>query len=133
MPTAINAATAATIANALSTPLIEAATGAGAGRRGAVAGAGFATVVAGAAVARDGGGAAIGAGVPGDGAPIVVGAAVGPPGGSVGNLIVGAAEGFGGRFMRTVSFLGSVGSAITQNAYLEVDLRMLEMGVFVTV
>ncbi len=33
-------------------------------------------------------------------------APVGPPGGSVGNLIVGAAEGFGGRLMRTVSFLG---------------------------
>ena len=33
-------------------------------------------------------------------------APVGPPGGSVGNLIVGAAEGLGGRLMRTVSFLG---------------------------
>jgi hypothetical protein len=33
-------------------------------------------------------------------------APVGPPGGSVGNLMVGAAEGFGGRLMRTVSFLG---------------------------
>jgi len=32
--------------------------------------------------------------------------AVGPPGGSVGNLIVGAAEGLGGKLMRTVSFLG---------------------------
>ena len=31
---------------------------------------------------------------------------VGPPGGSVGSLIVGAAEGLGGRFIRTVSFLG---------------------------
>ena len=30
----------------------------------------------------------------------------GPPGGSVGNLIVGAAEGLGGRLIRTVSFLG---------------------------
>jgi len=36
-----------------------------------------------------------------DGAP-----AEGPPGGSVGNLMVGAAEGFGGKLMRTVSFLG---------------------------
>jgi hypothetical protein len=42
-----------------------------------------------------------------------VGAAVGkpgppdgPPGGRVGSLIVGAAEGFGGKLMRTVSFLG---------------------------
>jgi hypothetical protein len=31
---------------------------------------------------------------------------VGAPGGSVGNLIVGAAEGLGGKLMRTVSFLG---------------------------
>jgi hypothetical protein len=37
----------------------------------------------------------------GNGAP-----ADGPPGGSVGNFIVGAAEGFGGRLIRTVSFLG---------------------------
>jgi hypothetical protein len=29
-----------------------------------------------------------------------------PPGGRVGNLIVGAAEGFGGKLMRTVSFFG---------------------------
>ena len=34
------------------------------------------------------------------------GTPVGPAGGSVGNLIVGAAEGFGGKLMRTVSFLG---------------------------
>jgi hypothetical protein len=31
---------------------------------------------------------------------------VGPPGGNVGSLIVGAAEGLGGRLMRTVSFFG---------------------------
>jgi hypothetical protein len=30
----------------------------------------------------------------------------GPPGGNVGNLMVGAADGFGGKLMRTVSFLG---------------------------
>lgn len=30
----------------------------------------------------------------------------GPPGGRVGSLMVGAAEGFGGKLMRTVSFLG---------------------------
>jgi hypothetical protein len=30
----------------------------------------------------------------------------GAPGASVGNLIVGAAVGFGGKLMRTVSFLG---------------------------
>jgi len=33
-------------------------------------------------------------------------APVGPPGGSVGNLMVGAAVGLGGKLMRTVSFLG---------------------------
>ena len=33
-------------------------------------------------------------------------APVGPPGGNVGSLIVGAADGLGGRLMRTVSFLG---------------------------
>ena len=38
-----------------------------------------------------------------DGAP---GPPAGPPGGSVGSLIVGAAEGLGGKLMRTVSFLG---------------------------
>jgi len=42
----------------------------------------------------------VGAGLP------EVAAAAGPPGGNVGNLIVGAAEGFGGRLMRTVSFFG---------------------------
>jgi hypothetical protein len=33
-------------------------------------------------------------------------APVGPPGGNVGSLMVGAADGLGGRLMRTVSFLG---------------------------
>ena len=33
-------------------------------------------------------------------------AAAGPPGGNAGNLIVGAAVGFGGKLIRTVSFLG---------------------------
>jgi hypothetical protein len=37
---------------------------------------------------------------------MALGAPVGPPGGSVGNLMVGAAVGFGGKLMRTVSFLG---------------------------
>jgi hypothetical protein len=41
-----------------------------------------------------------------DGRGGALAAPVGPPGGSVGNLIVGAAEGFGGKLMRTVSFLG---------------------------
>jgi hypothetical protein len=35
-----------------------------------------------------------------------LGAPVGPPGGSVGSLMVGAVDGFGGKLMRTVSFLG---------------------------
>ena len=34
------------------------------------------------------------------------GAPLGPPGGKVGSLIVGAAEGLGGKLIRTVSFLG---------------------------
>jgi hypothetical protein len=37
---------------------------------------------------------------------MATGAPVGPPGGSVGNLIVGAAVGLGGKLIRTVSFLG---------------------------
>ena len=41
-----------------------------------------------------------------DGSGGVLGAPVGPPGGSVGSLMVGAAEGFGGKLMRTVSFFG---------------------------
>ena len=59
----------------------------GAGGAGACAGA--------AAVLSAGAGAAAAAGPP-----------LGPPGGRVGNLIVGAAEGLGGRLMRTVSFFG---------------------------
>jgi hypothetical protein len=34
------------------------------------------------------------------------GAPLGPPGGNVGSLIVGAADGFGGKLIRTVSFFG---------------------------
>ena len=41
--------------------------------------------------------------MPMDGA---VAAAAGPPGGRVGSLIVGAADGLGGKLMRTVSFFG---------------------------
>ena len=40
------------------------------------------------------------------GGGVALGAPVGPPGGNVGNLMVGAADGFGGKLMRTVSFLG---------------------------
>ena len=97
---------AAAMARILSMPLMDAVAGAGAGRRGA-AGAGFAGPVAGAVVARDGGGAAASIGAPGLGATVgAIGTAVGPPGGSVGSLIVGAAEGLGGKVIRTVSFLG---------------------------
>src|SRR6185295_12338555 len=59
-----------------------------------------------AAPARGAGAAAGAAAAVCAGAGGAVGTPVGPPGGSVGNLIVGAAEGFGGRLMRTVSFLG---------------------------
>ena len=92
-------ATAAAIIRIRSSELIvgtaaEAARGtcgaAGAAARGGVAGA---------AVAR--GTACVGAEV-----ACVALAPVGPPGGSVGNLIVGAADGLGGKLMRTVSFLG---------------------------
>src|ERR1700723_3917158 len=62
-------------------------------------------LVAGAAGAGAGaifaGAAAVGGG-PKEG----LGAPVGPPGGSVGNLMVGAAVGLGGKLIRTVSFLG---------------------------
>jgi hypothetical protein len=83
-----------------------AAAGRGAGRW-AAAGAAEATGfwATGAAEARGAAGAdAAAAGA--DGAIGAAPAPVGPPGGNVGNLIVGAAEGFGGRLMRTVSFLG---------------------------
>ena len=36
----------------------------------------------------------------------MLGAPVGPPGGSVGSLMVGAAVGLGGKLIRTVSFFG---------------------------
>lgn len=98
---------AAASASVLSSPPTVGAdlAAAGAGRgAGALAGLGAAT---GAAVAREAGGGESGAGeaagvaaIAGDAAP------VGPPGGSVGNLIVGAAVGFGGSVMRTVSFFG---------------------------
>ena len=40
------------------------------------------------------------------GAAAIGGAPEGPPGGKVGSLMVGAAEGLGGKLMRTVSFFG---------------------------
>jgi hypothetical protein len=105
--------TAAAIASALSSPLTAGAIiiGAGAGRGAAAAiGAGAAEAFGAAAAAgaafgpAGGGGAALkdGAGAPAaDGPPTA-----GPPGGRVGSLIVGAAEGFGGKLIRTVSFFG---------------------------
>ena len=62
------------------------------------AGAGLGAAGAGATADR-GAVAAAGAAAAGAGAAAA-------PGGSVGNLIVGAAEGLGGRLIRTVSFLG---------------------------
>ena len=58
-------------------------------RRGAGAAVAFGAAVAGAAAGRG-----------------ARGVREGPPGGNVGNLMVGAAEGLGGRLMRTVSFFG---------------------------
>src|SRR6266487_1997812 len=61
----------------------------------------------GAALARGAGGAdAVGADAGAGAADGAADAPVGPPGGSVGSLMVGAADGFGGKLMRTVSFLG---------------------------
>ena len=74
------------------------------GAAGRAAGRCAAGAAAGAAVAGRAAGAAGAA--PCDGSVNAGAPAVGPPGGSVGNLIVGAAEGLGGRLMRTVSFLG---------------------------
>lgn len=71
------------------------------------AGAGRGAALAGAAPARGAdGGAGGAAAVVKVGAGAADGPPVGPPGGSVGSLIVGAAEGFGGKLMRTVSFFG---------------------------
>ncbi len=72
-----------------------AATGAAPVLVGAAAAAGAATLLGAGAAATVGAGANAGLGAP-----------VGPPGGNVGNLIVGAAVGFGGKLMRTVSFFG---------------------------
>jgi len=72
--------------------------------------AGAAPVLAGAGAAAAGAAelfkAGAGAAAAGAGAPTGLGAPVGPPGGNVGSLMVGAAVGFGGKLMRTVSFLG---------------------------
>src|SRR5262245_17066554 len=121
--------TAAAIARPTSNPLnlLAAGTGACAGGRGAgapggrgtgppVEVGGRATVADGApdVGGRGGAGAAAGAGVNGlEGAGVAgagpapgTGAAGAGPPGIEGSLIVAVAEGFGGRLMRTVSFLG---------------------------
>ena len=78
----------------------------GAGRGVEVARATAAGADAAGAAAR---GAAVGAEVAAAGAAgaaAIGGAPEGPPGGKVGSLMVGAAEGLGGKLIRTVSFLG---------------------------
>ncbi len=90
--------------------MLEATTGLGAGRGAAVvaAAAGAAAAeraaAAGAAELRKGG--APGTGGAGAAMGAALDAPVGPPGGNVGSLMVGAAVGLGGRLIRTVSFLG---------------------------
>ncbi|SPE62229.1 exported hypothetical protein [Verrucomicrobia bacterium] len=99
---------AAAIAKMVSNVLTPArTTGAGAAAAGlGAAGAAVRGAAGAAAVARGGLGTWAGAAVLKAGAGGAVPTPVGPPGGKVGSLIVGAAEGFGGRLMRTVSFLG---------------------------
>jgi hypothetical protein len=104
VPTAIKptmaAATARKVSRALTlwpTTTFGAGRGAEAGAGREPAGAGAATGAAPARGAAAGGAAKVAVGA---------GAAVGPPGGKVGNLMVGAAEGLGGKLIRTVSFLG---------------------------
>jgi len=106
VPTAARAATAATIARIVSNALTVAA-GATAGRDPTEAGGRCATGAAEPVRGSDGaGGAACEGGAAAAGAGAIPAAPVGPPGGSVGSLIVGAAEGLGGKLMRTVSFFG---------------------------
>src|SRR5579884_1482501 len=104
VPMASNAATVAPMARPTSNPPTVGRAGGGGGRccmgfgPAAATGAAPTRGAAAAAGAAAAGGGGVG-GIPG--AP-----AEGPPGGKVGSLIVGAAEGLGGRLMRTVSFLG---------------------------
>jgi hypothetical protein len=94
------------MARILSTGLMVATTGATTGRRAAgaaVGAAGAAGLGLAAAVAEDFSVVELG-GIGTNGDPVE--APVGPPGGNVGSLMVGAAVGLGGRLMRTVSFLG---------------------------
>jgi hypothetical protein len=111
VPTAAKPATAAAIARIVSTGLSAgaAATATGAGRgTGAGATAAGRAATGAAAPARGAAAGAAGAGAAAVKAGAGAGAAppVGPPGGRVGNLIVGAADGLGGKLIRTVSFFG---------------------------
>lgn len=115
MPSASTPSTMAATASALSRPVMAGAAATTAGRAATGAGVARGTAGAAAAVARGAAAAAAGAatgaaaGAPAAGAAAATAGAglpAGPPGGRVGSLIVGAAVGFGGKVMRTVSFLG---------------------------
>ncbi len=98
------AATARMVSRGLLTGTATAEGWAGRGGAGAAA---RVTVAGAAAPIRGAAGTAAGAAVADNaGAGAAVEAAAGPPGGRVGNLMVGAAEGFGGKLIRTVSFFG---------------------------
>jgi hypothetical protein len=90
--------TALTVGPEATDTAIGLGTAAGAGL-GAPAAAGAAALGRGGLGAWAGAAAAALIGAPGAPAP-------GPPGGKVGSLIVGAADGFGGKLIRTVSFFG---------------------------
>lgn len=108
VPTAASPRIAAAIARPLSNPLTVGALATATDGRGATTVAvGLAAAGAAEAVAAGAGRAAGAAAVPIAGAGAAAGGAPpGPPGGSVGSLMVGAAEGLGGRLIRTVSFFG---------------------------
>jgi hypothetical protein len=114
VPMAARPATQAAMAKMVSSGLNAGAAATGAGRGAAGRAAWAAATAAGAATgaAPGGRGAATGAAMPGGrgaagaGAGTPPGAPVGPPGGRVGSLMVGAADGLGGKVIRTVSFLG---------------------------
>jgi hypothetical protein len=107
LPAAAKVTIAAATAKIISNPLMvaEAGMGTGAGREAGAAAArgaaGAAAEVRGAAGACAGAAAVLRAGAGAEEAN-----PLGAPGGNVGSLMVGAAEGLGGKLMRTVSFLG---------------------------
>jgi hypothetical protein len=100
------------MANPLSNPVKPETTGATMGLGAAAGAAGFAVVAgvvragAGAGAGAAGAGALEGAGAAATGAAAEAPEGGGVPGAKVGSLIVGAEVGFGGKLMRTVSFLG---------------------------